>query len=413
MPMRVCIVRHSFYPGDDRARREAEALRDAGVEVDVVSLCAPGERLRDVVDGVRVIRLPLQRRRASQARYIVDYATFLLVASPTVAMLHGRRHYGVVQVNTMPDLLVFAALIPKLLGSKVLLDMHELMPELYATKFEVPSDHPYVRLVAASERMSVAFADAVITVSHATEHVLLDRGVEPDKLTVVMNAPDGRYFAQRVNVPPLRDDRLRLISHGTLVERYGFDTAIRAMAIVRERFPQARLTIVGDGELAPTLKKLVSDLDLDAHVELIGFRPLEEIAGLLAEAHVGISANKLDAFTDLILPTKLLEYVTVGVPAVVARARAVTMYFDSSCVRSFRPDDVEDLACAIEELASDPARAATMAERAARGFVPLYGWEQMGRRYVELVQRLATEERSPITTRVLRALRSSAARLAR
>ncbi|MDQ3894128.1 MAG: glycosyltransferase, partial [Actinomycetota bacterium] len=298
-------------------RREAEALRDAGFEVHVVSLHGSGERALDLVDGVRVFRLPLGRKRAGQLRYLFDYAAFFSLALPTVAKLHLRHRYALVQVNTMPDFLVFAALGPKLVGTRVLLDVQELMPELYASKFGLSLNHPLVKVIAAQERISAGFADAVMTVHEPGRVLLLGRGVRVD--AVVMNSPDERFFPRRASAPLPRDGELRLISHGTLVERYGFDTAIRAVAILRQRFPRVRLTILGDGEFAPALRNLVNELDLGAHVELLGFRPLETLADLLAQAHVGIAANKIDDFTRLILPTKLLEYVAVGVPAVVAR----------------------------------------------------------------------------------------------
>ena len=355
----------------------------------VLCLRAPGEPILDLVDGIRMIRVPMRRKRAGPARYLFDYAAFFSVALPTVANLHLRHRYALVQVNTMPDFLVFAALVPKILGTSILLDMHEVMPELYASKFKLQLDHPLVKVIAAQERISTRFADAVITVHEPGRELLLGRGVGID--AVIMNSPDEQLFPRRSSTPRLKDGELRLISHGTLLERYGFDTAIRAVAILRSRFPKVRLTIVGDGDFASVLRSLVKELDLEDHVELLGFLPLDAIAGLVAQAHVGIAANKIDDFTRLILPTKLLEYVAVGVPAVVARAPAVMRYFDDSCVTYFRSEDEQDLARAIEELASDLDAAASMAERAASRFLPVYGWEQMRRRYVRLVEQLAAD----------------------
>jgi len=290
----------------------------------------------------------------------------------------------------MPDFLVFAAALPKLAGAKVLLDMHELMPELYAAKYGIRNQHPLVRLVTAAERLAVGFADGVITVHEMVRRRLIARGIPSEKLTVVMNSPDERYFHRRAKPPPLENGELRVISHGTLVERYGFDTAIRAIGLLRERFPRVRLTIMGEGEFAANLSNLVTELRLHEHVELTGFRPLDQVDDILSRAHVGIAANKIDRFTRLILPAKLLEYVMVGVPAVVSRSPTVMEYFDESCVKFIRSDDADDLARGIAELAADPVGAAAMAERAANRYLPVYGWEQrMKHRYVDLVAELA------------------------
>jgi glycosyltransferase involved in cell wall biosynthesis len=219
---------------------------------------------------------------------------------------------------------------------------------------------------------------------------LIERGIPSEKLTVVMNSPDERYFRRRTKPPLLENGELRVVSHGTLVERYGFDTAIRAIGLLRERFPRIRLTIMGEGEFGATLSDLVAELGLRDHVQLIGFRSLDEVGEVLSQAHIGIAANKIDHFTRFILPTKLLEYVMVGVPAVVTQAPAVTEYFDESCVKLVQSDQAEDLARGIAELAIDPVGAAAMAARAANRYLPVYGWEQqMKGRYVGLVDELA------------------------
>jgi len=387
---RICIIRHSYYPADDRPRREAEALRDAGFEVDVVCLKGPGEKTVETVDNVRAIRLPARRPQGRQTRYLADYAAFFTGASAVVAALHAKRRYAVVQANTLPDFLVFAAAVPKLSGAKVILDLHELTPELYATKFGFGMRHPLVRMVAGVEQLAAGFADAVITVSELPRRALVARGIPSEKLTIVMNSPDQRYFFRRGKPPSQEGGELRVISHGTLVERYGFDTAIRAIDLLRDRFPRINLTIMGEGEFSPTLNDLVRELGLQEHVQLIGFRPLEEVADVISRAHIGIAANRIDRFTRFILPTKLLEYVMVGVPAVVSRSPTVLEYFDESCVKFTRSDDPEDLARGIAELAIDPVGAAAMAERAAKRYLPVYGWEQrMKGRYVGLVADLA------------------------
>ncbi len=386
---RVCIIRHSYYPADDRPRREAEALRDAGFFVEVICLRGPGERAEEEIDGVRVVRVPLGRKRGSQLRYLADYSAFFAAASLFVARRHLRWPYGVVQVNTLPDALVFAATVPKLMGAKVILDMHELMPELYATKYGLSDRNPLVKVIATAERLASTFSDAIITVSDMARAHLVARGIPDDKLVVVMNSPDERYFRRRPGRPALDDGNLRIVSHGTLVERYGFDTTIAAVRILREYFPNIRLTIYGEGEFEPRLKNLTMSLDLVDHVEFGGFLPLHELGAAIAEAHVGVAANKIDDFTRFILPTKLLDYVMTAVPAVVTKSPAVTAYFDDSCVSFARSGDPADLARAIRRLATDLEAAEAMANRAAARYIDVYGWERMKARYVDLVANLA------------------------
>ena len=70
--------------------------------------------------------------------------------------------YDVIHVHSLPDFEVFAAFIAKLLGAKLVLDIHDLMPEFYANKFDKSSRSLIFRSLALVERMSVAFSDHVI-----------------------------------------------------------------------------------------------------------------------------------------------------------------------------------------------------------------------------------------------------------
>jgi hypothetical protein len=116
----VCIVRHNYYP-DTHVRRDAEALVDAGYDVSVVALRKANQPSRERLDGVEVHRLPVQHVRGSTLRYAWEYASFALLAFLTVAWLHLRSRFRVVEVDNMPDLLVFSALVPKLFGARVIL----------------------------------------------------------------------------------------------------------------------------------------------------------------------------------------------------------------------------------------------------------------------------------------------------
>jgi glycosyltransferase involved in cell wall biosynthesis len=388
-PERICILRQGYYPADPRVRREAEALVDFGWDVDLICLRGDGERPRERAGGVNVHRLPLGHRRAGIARYLFEYSAFPLLAALRLTRLHLRRRYRVVQVNTIPDHLVFAALLPKRLGARIVLDMHEAMPELYVSKFG--ASRRAVGVITAVERASTSFADRVIAVSEPHRAVLATRGVPADKLTVVMNSPDERIF-RRADEGHAPASGCVLISHGTLVERYGFDTAIRAIGIMRDRVPHARLVILGDGEHGPALRRLAADLEVLDRVEFRGRRPLDEIPRHLARAHIGVVSNERDAFTDLVVPTKLLEFVAMGLPAVVARSRAVEAYFDESSVQFFAPGDPADLARAVAELAADDARRRQLATAARRAFLSTHCWSRMREVYGGL---LHAEARSP------------------
>lgn len=388
-PRRVCILRHGFYPSDVRVRREVNALVAAGFEVDIVALRRPGQLGKEEVNGATVYRIPVAHERSRhRLRYFFQYsASFALIAALASA-LYLRRHYDLVQVNTMPDFMAFAALVPKLLGARLVLDIHDLMPEIYMTKFQVPPSHPIVRLLKLQEGASMGLADQVITVIEELRQILVERHGQRD-IPVIMNCPDGSVLPRRAPVPPsnARDDRFVLLSHGVIVERLGYDTAIRAVALVQERIPGIELRIVGPGVYAEELKTLAASLGVSSRVYFTGLVPLDQIPDLVAQADLGVVANKNDGSADIMLPTKLLEYAWLGKPAVVARTATIARYFDDTMVSYFTPGDVHQLADRILELYRHPEWRYALAVNAGR-FFEEHNWAAEAARYCGLLETL-------------------------
>ena len=132
----VAMIVHSYYDEDPRVRREAEALVARGRSVDVYGLRRPGDPAEGWLEGVRVKRLDVQRHQgAGFLVYLLEYLSFFIRATLAVTIAHPRRHYALVQVHSLPDFLVFAALPLKLVGVPVILDLHEAMTELFAMRF--------------------------------------------------------------------------------------------------------------------------------------------------------------------------------------------------------------------------------------------------------------------------------------
>src|SRR5712692_1957400 len=175
MAIRMCILRHNLYPCDVRVSRQATALLAAGFEVDVLCLGEEGEPRQESVRGVTVHRLPIHHKRGSRARYVVEYLTSLVLSTAALTYLHLRRHYDIVQVSNMPDFLVFAAIAPKLLGAKIVLDLLDPMPELYLAKYGVTENHPMARLLSWQEGLSIRFSNRVVTVTEEFRKLFVKR----------------------------------------------------------------------------------------------------------------------------------------------------------------------------------------------------------------------------------------------
>ena len=382
------MVVYAYYPlAETRVQREAEALVQAGYEVDVICLRDEADPPRERYRGVEVRRLPMSIDKRSLVHQLLSYVVFTLRAGALLAKLHRRAPYSSIQAHNLPDFLVFCALIPKLRGTPVILDLHDLMPEFFAGRFGERGG-AILRLVRLQERLSCSFADRVITVSDGWRRTLIARGVPAEKVVVVMNVADDRIFTPQPLREP-KDGELRLLYHGTVTRRYGLDLAIRAVGLLRTELPGLRLTIRGMGDDMQALFELRRELGLETAVELIdGFVPGVELPEILAEADVGIVPYRDDVFTDGLVPTKLMEYAAVGLPCVAAGTTTIREYFTDTMVTFFTPGDAEDLARCIRELAVDPERRVELAGRSPV-FTERYNWTRLGAAYVELVETLA------------------------
>lgn len=388
--MRICVIRQGYFPLDPRVRREVAALVDDGHEVDVICLAQSGRPRRERVGGSSVYRIPTPHGRSNAVgRYLMQYLAFLIVAGGLVAALHVRRRYHLIQVHSLPDTLVFAATIPKLLGARVVLDLHEMMVEFFGTKFGGRQDALALRLVARAEQASIGFADFAFTCTDQMRDVFVRRGADPNKLGVVLNAAEEEVFDVERYRPRGSDaGEFVLVCHGSIEERYGIDTVIRAVALLRSELPGLRLSIFGAGSYADEAKALVRSLALEDRVRFSdGWVPLPELLDAIAGADAGVVAMKRDAFRDLTHCNKMYDLVTMRRPVVISRTRSVESYFDGDCFEYFESDEPEDLARAIRRLYEDPARCAQLVERASAVIEP-YRWPRQREIYLGYIRRL-------------------------
>jgi len=187
----VCILLQNHYEVDIRVRRKAEALLAAGYRVDVLSLRSPYSKSTHYsLNGANVYTISLGKKRGSLGRYFFEYLIFLFWALFKVTSLMPRRKYAVIDVNNLPDFLVFAACCAKWRGAKVVFDMHEITPEFYMSKYGIKPDSWRIRLLKSIEKGSFNFADHVITINEPIESLLLSRGLPLRKFTVIMNSAD-------------------------------------------------------------------------------------------------------------------------------------------------------------------------------------------------------------------------------
>lgn len=358
MKPRIGFLRYSQYPGDPRLENQVEALVEAGYDVDVLCLQEPGKPPREFVNGTQIYRLPaLDRKRGGKVRYLLEYISFLGVVTVFLAAMQLKRKYRLIQSNNLPDFLVFAAIVPKLLGVKIVQDFRESTPEQYHIKYGRAMDSRFIKTLIFIEQLSIKFSTAALTCTEQMKEAFVSRGANPDKFYVMLNATRPRMLQQELSLPDPNkkpDGTFRIVMHGTITERYGHDTLIRAMPYVLDEIPNAQLEIMGRGERRPELEKMVKERQIENHVTFSGFLPLDEVIRRIQLADCGVVSMPQNIETDLIHTNKMQEYITLGIPVAISRTKSVAAYYDDTTMCFFEASNEHDLAKVLVDLYQNP-----------------------------------------------------------
>ncbi len=387
---RACMLAYTFYENDGRVMRYAEALVQAGVSVDAIVLGRPGQAREAWVNGVRVLRAQTrEKNERGKLTYLWRILQFLFRSMFEVSRQHQQHPYGLVHVHSVPDFEVFAAWWPKLRGAKIILDIHDIVPEFYAAKFGVRQDSLVFKALTWVERASAGFAHHVIVANDLWMERIAQRATRRDKCSSIINYPDTVVFNTALR--NRHDDGRFVLSYpGTLNWHQGLDIAIKAFAMVLPQAPNMEFHIHGEGPAKAELSQLVAELNLIGKVHLHAPLPLREIAQVMANADVGVVPKRNDAFGGDAFSTKILEFMALGVPVVVAATRVDQHYFNDALLRFFAPGNETDLARALLDAYQNRARSATLAHKALQ-HAALQSWGVRKEGYLALVHKLARD----------------------
>lgn len=381
---RICMVVEDYYPQDVRVRKEVAALRSEGYSVDVICIKKVDQSGKETIDGVRIYRLPLQKRRGNKLRYIFEYCYFFILSTLKLTFLNFKGKYDLIEVHTLPDILIFSTIIPKLFGSKVLLDLHEIMPEFFMSKFKATEKSAIIKLLKFLEKISVRYADKAITVNDRISKIIGERSKIKYDIPVIMNSVDEDLFKKRKHV---QTEDYILSYHGTLTELYGVEKGIKAVSLLKEKIPEIKFNIFGNGSSIEELKNLSNELGLNDRVRFFGSIPFDEMSTELAKVDLGILPLEVDQLTENCCSTKLNEYIFLGIPVIMTKLRATLDYFDDKSIGYIEDNDPETLADKIYEVYQNRSLASELATNAYKSYKKI-NWGIMKNRYLSVITEL-------------------------
>ena len=356
-----------------RIRGREERPRHWRPKVSLVDLIClrDGDPAHQTYGSINVTRVGLKRHRGGRLAYIGQYGAFILISFFYLAWRSLTRRYDFVHVHNMPDVLVFSAIVPKLLGAKVILDLHDPMPELMQTIFKLPEESFSVAMLKRLEKWSIRFADLVLTVNLACKKIYSSRSCEPRKIRVVINSPDDDLFRLQNTAVGNdngkngnRSDAFVILYHGSLVHRNGFDLALESLEKVTKTIPSVRLKVCG--ERTPFFEEVMKSAQrrgLHRNVDYLGPCNLKEIVEAIEDCDLGIIPNNRNLFTEINTPTRIFEYLALAKPVIAPKTRGIQDYFGDNDLIFFELGSADDLARKIEFAYAHPVHVAETVKR--------------------------------------------------
>ncbi len=387
---RICFIRHGNFPACPRLKKEASALAEAGFFLDVICLRKPGEKIFEKFGKIRVFRLPIDHKRFGLSRYFIEYLSSFFIFQTFLLLLFCINRYRVIQVNTMPDFLVFTTIIPKLLGSKIVLDLHEPTPELWVTKYGQKFSALY-KLQRSIHRYAISYANHCISVTDTHSRYLQTcYSINPDKLTVIENVCDSSFEEYAKNYKPVKpsNQAFKLIMHGAIEKRYGHEVAIRALDLLKDTIPNLQVLIIGSGAYENDLKNLVDLLELNDSVKFLGFVPKDILLKNIMEADVGLVTMDKSPYSELIETNKMYEFMAMGKPVIISNLGLLVEKFGHENFQFFNPGDHHDFSRCIHELYFDKERRNEISRNAYNTYKK-YEWKKIQSKYLKVIESLA------------------------
>ena len=388
--MRVCMLAYTFYEKDNRVRRYAEALVKRGDQVDAIALARDGQPSFELIQGVRVFRI--QKRKIDETgpvSYLIKLLIFFFRSAWDLTVRHLHERYDIIHVHSVPDFEVFATLIPRLMGARVILDIHDIVPEFYGSKFKVGERSLIFKLLILLERLSIAYSNHVIISNHLWYEKLVGRSVRAEKCTAIINYPDQSIFWRRPR-PTSFDDDFVMCYPGGLNWHQGLDVAIEAVSLLKGRAPNLKFLIVGDGPDREKCKDMIQRRHLADRVSIQGFVPLERVAQIMAGIDLGVVPKRKDSFGNEAFSTKIMEFMAMNVPVIASRTRIDEYYFTDRIVEFFESGSAEDLATKIFSLMQNPERRSALCSCGTE-FIASNSWDVKKKEYFDLVDRLSSQ----------------------
>jgi glycosyltransferase involved in cell wall biosynthesis len=308
------VVENLPVPLDRRVWQEARALRDRGYDVTVICPRMRGyDRPEEDLEGIKILRHWIGAEASGLFGFLAEYATALAGETRLAWKAWRRRRFDVVHLCNPPDLLFLVAWPFRLLGARVVYDVHDLWPEMFEAKFARRG--PLYWLVRLAERLTYACADVVLATNQSVRAVALGRGRKSEAdVYVVRTAPALEPTALPALDQTLRRGRRYLVGYvGVMGNADGVDYLLDAAAhLIEGGRRDIQFLLMGTGPEHARLVDQRDRLGLSEFVDMPGRVSDETLFAALRTMDLGVSCDPINPYNHHCTMNKVLEYMAFG-----------------------------------------------------------------------------------------------------
>lgn len=327
--MKICKIWDADYPWDIRVEKVANSLAAAGHTVDLVCRNQARRERREWNGSFTIHRLPALPRTFGPSHTLWNFPYPVNPAwLATMSQVVRRAKSDMILVR---DILLAlpAILLGKIHRIPVVLDMAENYPAMLEDRRRYTPTTPLGRIVRhpaiarTIERLTIRSVDHIVVVVEESRDRLAGLGTPPERLSIVSNTPilDRWSPNAAAAIAPSRPGGVNLVYLGNLDGSRGVDTAIRAVARLKQTGVAAHLAVIGDGPSRRTLEELTRSLHVEDRVALHGRLPFSEVQGVMAASDVGLIPHYATDAWNTTIPNKLFDYMLLGFPVMVSDAK--------------------------------------------------------------------------------------------
>lgn len=395
------LIEDGSFEYDNRVRREAATLIEAGMGVTVICPKYPSERWYDMTDGIHIYRYIKPSLGSGFMAHVAEYIISLISQSVLAAWVAFRHGFDAIHAANPPDLLWVVAVPYRLLfGKRFVFDHHDLVPELYEDRFGAPGSR-VMTVLRFLERMSFKFAHHVVSTNQSYRAVAMCRGNKlADEVTVVRNGPAPDDFPDGEPDPKVRALSRIVVGYlGNMNPQDGVDRFLVMARLIRQVHHRTDIgfVMIGKGDSFEDLVRLRDEFGLTESVMMTGRIPWSDVIASLRATDICVQPDPPGLLNDHSTMNKLMEYMSLG-RAVVTYDLAETRVSGGDAVLYVQGSSVEDLAIAVMGLADNPGQIRELQRAGQKRVRDVLSWDHQSPRLVEVYEKLFPES-SPLGNR--------------